>query len=151
MKNNKYDIFYLGYFVFNYNNNIFDNTKINDNIIKYNPLGGHAYCLNKNSMIKILNIYNKYIDNEQVNEFYSLNIFNNYCLIPLIFEQQYCSTSDNDILSIFDFLRHKLRCFFGNYLNIHSNMSYIIYNKKYVFFICCFIYCFIFLKLINYI
>ena len=53
--NNRWDVFYLGYFPFSYNYKI---TPITDNIFKSNPFGTTAYCLNKKSIIKIVNTIN---------------------------------------------------------------------------------------------
>jgi hypothetical protein len=99
-------------------------------------------------MIKILNSYNEYIDNNHIDEFYTVDIFNNYCLLPSIFEQDDCSSSDNLIDSFFMVLTRKSQCFFGNYLNLNSNISYIFFYKKTFLFILFLIFSIFILKLL---
>jgi hypothetical protein len=112
---------------------------LNQNIIQYNPCATHAYCLNRNTMKKILSTYQKYINNLHVDNYYSQReIFTNYCIIPMLFEQYYCYSNDNEIVTTIDYLGRKTQCFLGDTINIHSNTTYFIYfyNKyKYVVFI----------------
>jgi len=140
MKNNEYDIFYLGYFPFNKVNSIYlSSEKITKNIISYNPFATHAYCLNRISMKKILDNYKIYIGKIHIDKFYTYNyIFKNYCITPMIFEQIYCSPIDNSIHGIDEIFCRKIQCFAGDYLNLGSRCSYFIYllnNYKIIFII----------------
>jgi GR25 family glycosyltransferase involved in LPS biosynthesis len=132
MKNNKWDIFYFGYIPFNKNfisdNIFFNNKKINDNIINYSPCGTHAYCLNKHSMIKILNNYEKYINNTHYDVFLTNHkIFKNYCLVPMIFDQIWCSPSDNSVHDITEVISRKLQCVVGDKLNLGTKTTIFVY------------------------
>jgi len=134
MKNNTWDIFYLGYFSFQYTDNIFTSKIQNQNIIQYNPWGGHAYCLNRNTMKKILLTYKKYIGILQLDFYYSdREIFKNYCILPSMFEQYFCYDIDNTTENTVEYLIRKSQCFFGDYININSNITFLlyIYNKYY--------------------
>jgi len=128
MTYNKWDIFYLGYFSLENENIIFNfkNNK-NKNILEYNPCSTHAYCLNKISMLKILNNYNDYINNIHYDRFLSNKIFKNYIIVPMIFEQYYCSPIDNSIENIYDLINRKTQCVIGDYLHLHSLLSFIVY------------------------
>ena len=128
MTYNKWDIFYLGYFVLDDENIIFNfkNNK-NKNILEYNPCSTHAYCLNKISMLKILNNYNDYIDNIHYDKFLSNKIFKNYIIVPMIFEQYYCSSIDNSIENMYELICRKTQCVTCDYLHINSVLSFIIY------------------------
>ena len=130
MKKNEWDIFYLGYFTIDDTNNIFNYKNLNikyNNVLEYNPCATHAYCLNKKSMLKILNTYNKYIEDIHYDKFLSNNNFKNYIIIPMIFEQYYCSPIDNSIENISEFINRKTQCITCEYLNINSYLSYINY------------------------
>jgi hypothetical protein len=151
MKNNNWDIFYLGYFIGN--DDIFDNILISYNIIKnniiqYNPCATHAYCLNRNSMKKILSTYEQYIETLHLDVYYcDRKLFTNYCVIPLMFEQHYCYDIDNQIDTIKEYCIRRTQCFFGDYINIHSNTTFLIYlyNKYYYI-----IFIFLFIVIIKY-
>jgi len=136
MKNNNWDVFYLGYLASNKNyfrDNIFmSHNNISKNIISYNPGATHAYCLNNNSMKKILLHYEKYINNTHYDMFLTnKKIFNNYCTIPMLFEQNWCYDIDNSIHGFDEYFLRKCQCFCGDYLNINSNISYLIYLFNY--------------------
>lgn len=105
MKNNYWDIFYLGYFPINnlqdgdnnLNNRLFINSKrISSNIVKYNPYATHSYCLNRIGMKIILNNYKNFIEkNIHVDIFYSDHIIlQSYCYIPMLFEQNFAIGTD---------------------------------------------------------
>ena len=154
MKNNEWDIFYLGYFSIDDENIIFKfKNNNNKNIVEYNPCSTHAYCLNKQSMLKILNNYHNYINNIHYDKFLSNKIFKNYIIIPMIFEQYYCSPIDNSIENIYELINRKTQCITGDYLQLNSLLSFIIYiwnkYKLNILILCIFIILF-FLYLNNY-
>uniref|UniRef100_A0A6C0EBS6 Glycosyl transferase family 25 domain-containing protein n=1 Tax=viral metagenome TaxID=1070528 RepID=A0A6C0EBS6_9ZZZZ len=137
MKNNNWDIFYLGYFIFNEDatdNIILSYNKKTDNIIQYNPCSTHTYCLNKKSMEKILSTYHNYIGIIHYDIYLSnREYFKNYCILPMLFEQHYCYEIDNETDNLIQLAARKSQCFLGDYMNINSNITYLIYfyNKYY--------------------
>jgi len=135
MKYNKqWDIFYLGYAAYNsYRETIIFSKKINNHIINFNPLHAQAYCLNKNSMLKILTNYKKYINNTPIDRFYNnKKYFNNYCIIPLLFIQHACLESDIDLDR--KIKSGRLECFL-NKINFYSNITYIYSNSHKIIFL----------------
>lgn len=123
--NNKWDVFYLGYFPFSYNYKIIP---ITDNIFKSNPFGCHSYCLNKKSIVKILNKYQYGIGNYQYDIWLSMHSnLNIYCITPIIFDQYFSFSTDNSTHGILEYIFRKIQPIFENY-NINSNVSLIIYN-----------------------
>ena len=136
MKNNDWDVFYLGYFIIDDNLKIFESLNKKGNILKFNACATHALCLNKKSMKKILNIYEDYIDKIHYDRFLSHNIFNNYVITPMIFEQFYCSPIDNSIHGNLDYLTRQSQCIVNDYIHLNSLLSYIYYFfNKYNFYI----------------
>jgi GR25 family glycosyltransferase involved in LPS biosynthesis len=127
MKTNNWDIFYLGYFVIDDELKVLKIKNNNKNIFQFNACAAHAYCLNRKSMEKILNVYEKYISYMHVDRFYSIDIFNNYFITPIIFEQYYCYPIDNLIVGILENITRNIQCFTGDYLQLNSLMSFIIY------------------------
>ena len=122
--NNNWDIFYLGYypFSFNYKYNI-----IYDNIIHSNPFGGHAYCLNKKSIVKILDSYHNIIGKQHFDIWLSLsNNFNCFCIAPILFDQYFKFESDNSIHGFHEYIFRKKQYLFEDY-NINSNISLFLY------------------------
>ena len=131
--NNRWDVFYLGYFPFSYNYKI---TPITDNIFKSNPFGTTAYCLNKKSIIKIVNTYENSIGKYHYDNWLSMRSnLNTYCITPIIFDQYFNFTTDNSTHSILEYIFRKIQPMFENY-NINSNVSLIIYtyykNKNFI-------------------
>ena len=124
--NNEWDIFYLGYFPYGPKFNI---TPITNHIFKSNPVVTHAYCLNRKSIIKILNTYQSYIGKIQYDVWLSTHSnLNSYCIAPIIFDQYLNFTSDNSNPGVFEkyFFRDN-QSIYEKY-NIMSNTSLIIYN-----------------------
>ena len=153
MKNNTWDIFYLGYFIFN--DDITDALLITynaltENIIYYNPCAAHAYCLNRNTMQKILLTYNKYIEISHIDVYYSnKEIFTNYCIYPMLFEQFYCYEIDNEIFNIKEYILRKTQCFFGDYININSNITFLLFMYNKYYYILCIVFIIIFILIYN--
>jgi hypothetical protein len=127
-----WDILYLGYNCFSYQNkydyNIFDTIfnsyKITKNIIKSNMTASYALCYNKRSMKKILDTYEDYIGIITYDKYLAQYIdLNNYCYTPMLFKQN----SDNFLERYFN-------------INIHYDISLIKYNftnNKYDIYILC--------------
>jgi GR25 family glycosyltransferase involved in LPS biosynthesis len=149
MKNNKWDLFYFGYFVMNKHlDNIIIAKKLNNNIIKYNPLATHAYVVNRNAMKTILETYYKYISYLQVDEFLTqkeLN-FNSYCCVPMMFEQKLCFETDNKANNMIEFFFRQFSCVIEKE-NLLYNISCIVYEREYyiIVFLCSFMIVFIIL------
>lgn len=123
--NNNWDIFYLGYYPFSYN---YKYNIIENNIIKSNPFGGHAYCLNKQSIKFILENYHDIIGKQHFDIWLSLsNKFRTFCIAPIIFDQYFKFTTDNSIHGFIEYIFRKKQHLFENY-EINSQLSLFIYN-----------------------
>jgi len=109
--NQSWDLFYLGYFPFNYKNLYLTSHNINDNIIQYNPFATHAYCINKRALPKILSNYNSFIGKIHVDIYFSGKAaLNNYCYIPILFEQKMCEDSDIKPNNLIEYIARKNQC-----------------------------------------
>lgn len=99
MKNNKWEFFQFGYiphivsFLFA--------KQVNNNIIKYNSVALHAYCLSRIGMKRILK--NAYNIIQQPNiipvDVYYLEVFSkktSFSVVPIQFDQKWCSEYDNN-------------------------------------------------------
>ena len=129
--NNDWDIFYFGYSSINTNlSNIFFASNYNDNIIKHKPLLAHALCYSRCAIDKILDIYKPYIGNIHYDQFLiNHKKLKNYCLLPLMFDQNWLSEFDNSIHSIPDYIIRKLLPL-AKYLELNYNMSMVRYKYK---------------------
>lgn len=99
----KIDLFYLGYFVMNsskYNIDFLNAPMITPNIMKFNPLATHAYCITRSGMQKVLQTYEKYIDTTHYDIYLSHQKMNSYCYVPALFEQLFCMGTDNSIIGL---------------------------------------------------
>jgi glycosyl transferase family 25 len=147
--NNNWDIFYLGYFPFSYN---YKYNIISDNIIESNPFGGHAYCLNKQSIKLIIDNYHNIIGKQHFDIWLSLsNKFRTFCIAPIIFDQYFRFKTDNSTHGIAEYMFRKKQYLFEDY-NINSNFSLYIYNfhkNKLIIFILLLFIVFIYLKKID--
>lgn len=112
MKNNTlWDLFYLGYFPINYTNLYLTTPSITNNVIKYNPHATHAYCINKRAIPNILNNFNQYIGKINI-DVYLANYadLNNYCYVPMLFEQQLCFDSNIEPGNALEYIARKNQC-----------------------------------------
>jgi len=154
IKKYNYDCFFFGYIPFTKNITeqiLFSINKSYNNIIQFNPCGTHAFCINKNTMKKILNTYKSYIDNDHYDIYLSnTNIFKNYCITPMLFDQYWCYGTDNSIHSIDEYIWRKIQCPVGEKINFFPNVSYIvniiINYKSLILFIIIFIILYLLLK-----
>lgn len=132
--NNNWDCFYLGYSCFKHNKNLLCSKPITKEIFQYNPLNTHAIIYNRNSMKKILDNYENYIGKVHYDIFLAncLNL-NNYCYLPLMFEQNYSLNYDiepcNFIENIIKLLYPLIFTFNFNYYC--SIIIYLIYKHFY--------------------
>jgi GR25 family glycosyltransferase involved in LPS biosynthesis len=112
MKSNQtWDLFYLGYFPVNYTNLYLTSLNITDNIVQYNPFATHAYCINKRAIPKIYNNYYQYIGKLHVDIYFSgYASLNNYCYLPILFEQKMCEDSDIEPGNLIEFVARKNQC-----------------------------------------
>lgn len=93
----RWDMFYFGYFVFNTNVRdmiISAAPTSSKHVIRYAPLATHAYCVNRHAMEKILQVYPPYIGNIHLDVFYSKLGLRSFCYVPMMFEQKMCMPSD---------------------------------------------------------
>ena len=151
MQTNKdWDIFYLGYSFIKFQNGsirtIFNSPNYEKNIIQFNPLLTHALCYNKRAIKNILDTYDQYIGIIQYDEFLAYySKINNYCILPLMFDQNWLCEYDNESINMFEFIIRSLYPLWG-YTYIHYYMSLIRYyiHIIYIILICiCIIYFYI--------
>jgi len=137
-QNKNCECLFLGYLIIGCNNNLnfhFFSNKINHNIIKFNPLGTHAYIINRNGMKKILNNYKKCIGLCHYDKFLcKFTKLNNFCFIPMLFDQNYNLDYNIEALNIIEFILRKLYPLL-NFIKIHYNSSLITYYRSYFFII----------------
>lgn len=135
MKTNEWDIFYLGYFPFNTDNQIILNSKkLTHHIYKFSPWSTCTYCLNRKTMEKILSVYKQFIDKIPVDYFYTLNQFfqNNVCYVPMLFSQKSCFKSDIESKSLLEYVARKHQCIEDTY-NLCHKSTIITYNRDVYF------------------
>lgn len=115
MRNNQWDIFYFGYFVYNYNINPLSFIYapiVSSNIVKYNPFATHAYCVSRQGMKKILDSYKQYIGRIHYDIFLSKYVsLDCYCYTPMLFDQKMCFTSDIEPGNITERILRVGQCF----------------------------------------
>lgn len=136
LKTNKdWEIFYLGYFLSgtNHKNNntihLFSET-INKDIIKFNPLGTHAYILNRKGMKKILDTYHNFIGICHYDMYLAKFInLKSYCISPIIFDQNYNLGYNIQPLYYYEYLIRKSYPFL-NFIKIHYNFSLLTYYRS---------------------
>lgn len=143
----KIDLFFLGYFMLNsskYNIDFLTAPMITPNIIKFDPLATHAYCITRSGMEKVLETYQKYIDTTHFDIYLSHQQMNSYCYIPALFEQLFCMGTDNSITDLDEFIFRKFQCNIEKEHIIHR-VSYAKYafERYKTFFILAFILCII--------
>ena len=112
--NNEWDIFYLGYFPSNTTRGSMKDfihaDFINEHIIKYGPLAAHAYCVSRRGMKRILENYEVYIGRVHYDVFLVGLKLESYCVVPFLFDQYLCLTSDNSPEDNFEIFIRKFQC-----------------------------------------
>lgn len=109
--NQNWDLFYLGYFPFNYEKIYLTSLNINDNIIQYNPFATHAYCINKRAIPKILTNYNSFIGKIHIDHYFSrYTDLTNYCYTPIIFDQKLCEDHDVEPNNLIEYVARSSQC-----------------------------------------
>jgi GR25 family glycosyltransferase involved in LPS biosynthesis len=127
-KNDTWDLFYLGYFPFNFNKLFFNSKAVSNNIINYNPLATHSYCINQRAISKILSNYEKYIGKMHIDVYFSQYAnLNNYSYLPILFDQQLCFKNDIEPNNLWEVACRKTQC-----LSQKINMSWRISQIKYL-------------------
>lgn len=133
--NEDWECFYLGYLIAGlYNSNIFHlfSERINSNIFKFNPLGTHAYILNRKGMEKILNTYKNFIGICHYDIYLAKYIkLKNYCFMPMLFDQNYYLEYNVEPLNNFEYILRKLYPFW-NFIKINYYSSIITYNRSFI-------------------
>jgi GR25 family glycosyltransferase involved in LPS biosynthesis len=135
--NNTWDIFYLGYLGFNYNyNKPFLNAKnVTDNIVKYNPFATHALCYSRRAIQQIMDTYKDYIGKIHYDIYLSQHAgLNNYCYIPMLFDQKMCFSSDIEPRNFQEKLLRKSQCFADKHKLLYrfSFLKYFLEIHKYI-------------------
>lgn len=131
--NDNCDCLFLGYFnlgINKDNNLLLFSQKINENIYKFNPLATHSYLLNRKGMEKIIKNYKNFIGICHY-DFYLCKYakLNNYCFVPMLFEQNYSLEYNVEPLNMLEFIGRKLYPLF-NLIKINYNLSLLTYFRK---------------------
>jgi glycosyl transferase family 25 len=112
----KWDVFYLGYMVFNYDisHPFLGASKIDGykHIIQYNPFATHAMVYSKRAIKKILAVYQNYIGKMHYDIFLSSKPgLVNYCYTPMLFDQKFCFASDIESRNMLEYSARGMQCF----------------------------------------
>lgn len=133
--NEDWECLYLGYMIGGlYNSNILHlfSERINSNIFKFNPVGAHAYILNRKGMKKILNTYKNFIGICHYDIYISKYIkLKNYCYIPMLFDQNYYLEYNIEPLNNFEYIIRKLYPLW-NFIKINYYLSLITYYRSFI-------------------
>ena len=110
-----WDVFYFGYFVFNYNlnprNSYLSADVVYPHIVKYCPFGAHAYCLSRKGMQVILDKYISYIGKVHYDIFLVEHCnLTSYCYTPMLFDQRLCFKSDIEAQNVFECVARNMQC-----------------------------------------
>ena len=110
-----WDIFYFGYFVFNYNLNpkkcYLNAEVVYPHIVKYNPFATHAYCVNRRGMQVILETYLHYIGRVHYDIFLAQHSgLRSYCYTPMLFDQRLCFESDIEARNVDEHAARNMQC-----------------------------------------
>lgn len=111
----KWDIFYLGYFPLSDQKKLdihkfFGAPYIDTNLVLYNPLGTHAYCISRRGMKNILNRYKPFLGKVHYDIFLATQNLVRYCVTPLLFEQKFCFPTDNSVHNIIEGIARTQQC-----------------------------------------
>lgn len=123
MSNVSYDIFHLGYNIFNKEtfSSAFTAPFFSNNIIEFKPNSSFAYCISRRGMEVVLETYSIFIDKVSLNYMFSSILLpvNVYCSVPILFEQYNCYSNSN--------LIQNLNCYLGK-LRYNYLLSWLIYT-----------------------
>lgn len=117
MQNNKeWDIFYYGYFVFNYDIQhpfITSSRAIGyNNIIQYNPFATHAMVYSRRGMEKIVKTYQNYLGKLHYDIYLAGHTgLRNFCYTPILFDQRLCFASDIEPNNQIERVARNMQCF----------------------------------------
>lgn len=119
-ENNYWDVFYFGYFVFNYDvlpkNSYLNAKQVYPHVVEYRPFATHAYCLNRQGMIRILNHYIRYIGKVHYDIYISrYTDARCFCYTPMLFDQKMCFSSDIEAQNIVENVARKIQCLADHY------------------------------------
>jgi GR25 family glycosyltransferase involved in LPS biosynthesis len=133
MQNNQdWDIFYFGYSFMNQNlQTIFTSPNYNENIIMYKASMTHSLCYSKRGINKILNAYKPHLGNIHYDQFLvNHKELKTYCILPLMFDQNMKSKSNNSIDNLIEEIIPKYVIPIIQHLDLNYNMSMLRYKYK---------------------
>lgn len=141
-----WDIFHLGYSFIKDNKDgfstIFDAKVCSLEIIQYNPFFTQALCYSKRAIKKIVETYHEYIGYIHYDMYISSYLdFKNYCIVPMLFDQNFYLEYNNESLDCIEYLG---RCLFPllaytklNYRvslwKYYTNLLYLQYHKYVIY------------------
>lgn len=134
MKTHEWDIFYYGYIVIGekYQTLLRSRPSDNSNIVAFRPFGTHAYCINRHTMETVLSNYHLYIGKMHLDHYYCMMMFRAYCIVPMLFDQQLCMTSDIEAANTLEHIARQHMCIAQKH-EINYRVSWIVWfiNKYY--------------------
>jgi GR25 family glycosyltransferase involved in LPS biosynthesis len=119
--NNNWEVFQFGYsFRLDQFTNLFKflfSKCVEPNIYNFIGLTTHAYCISRLGMEKVLKYGPNILERDakeipQIDMFY-MSIFsqeNCYCIVPMIFDQKWCMSSDNEPFNLFERILRTGQC-----------------------------------------
>lgn len=121
MNNNTWEIFQFGYsFRSDEFTNLFKfllSKCVEPNIYNYIGLTTHAYCISRAGMEKVLKYGPNILERNAIEiphlDIFYMNLFsqeNCYCIVPMIFDQKWCMSSDNEPFNLFEKILRKGQC-----------------------------------------
>ena len=140
-KNDKWDMFYFGFFVINMHADFmfFANAnKNNANIMQYKGLGTHSYCISRNGMSKVLETYEPFLGKEHVDIYFSRrSSLVTYSYIPILFDQKFCFKSDIEPKNMTEKVLRHLQCEIERKeVNYRISLSTLYFMKHYKCILC---------------
>jgi len=131
--NDEWDIMHFGYGFVKADNDgistIFDATRISDDIVQYNPYCAQSLCYSKKAIKRIVETYEDYVGIVHYDMYFAsfLN-FKNYCVVPMLFDQNFYLKHNNQSADGFEIF---IRLIFP--LLAFTKLNYRVSLLKYVF------------------
>jgi glycosyl transferase family 25 len=106
-----WEIFYFGYFVFNFSQSFMHARVASPHVVRYSPFATHAYCINRKGMRRVLDLCAGYIGRVHFDIFLAEHSgIHAYCYTPMLFEQKMCFESDVEARTAVESAARSVQC-----------------------------------------